>query len=513
MAKRVAGTRRARVRAGGPSGGLEAPGTPDGLHAWLRDVLGVEVPRSPMVEGHAAPFDYLVHAFFGPGEGPADCVVWANRGGGKTFLGAVATALDLLFRPGIEVRVLAGSLEQAARMHAHLRAIFARDALARLVLGRVTDRRLRLRNGSGVELLAQSQVSVRGTRVQRLRCDEVELFDPEVWEAAQLTTRSKVCGGVPVRASIECLSTMHVPHGMMARLVEEARRGRRRLLRWGLVDVLERCGDEHRCRGGEGGDCALWKECAGRAKLDRHPDGSPRISGHVGVDDALRMKGRVSPATWAAEMLCLRPRRTDSVLPEFDPAVHVVKELPWDREGGVAPAATCCGIDFGFRSPTVVLWACVDASGAAWVVDERVERGTILGVHVRAITDRPGPRPAWVGVDPAGRAANDQTGVSAVEVLRRAGLAVRSRRLPMHEGLELVRARLRPADGARPRLFVHARCTALIESLEKYHYDARRPESLDPVKDGHDHAADALRYLVQNLDRPHRTRRASYLGS
>ena len=39
-------------------------------------------------------------------------------------------------------------------------------------------------------VLAQSQRSVRGLRVQKLRCDEVELFDPAVWEAAQLTTRS-----------------------------------------------------------------------------------------------------------------------------------------------------------------------------------------------------------------------------------------------------------------------------------------------------------------------------------
>ena len=42
--------------------------------------------------------------------------------------------------------------------------------------------------------------SVRGTRVQKLRCDEVELFTPEVWDAVQLTTQSKLCGGVEVRA-------------------------------------------------------------------------------------------------------------------------------------------------------------------------------------------------------------------------------------------------------------------------------------------------------------------------
>src|SRR5438876_11388617 len=77
------------------------PKTPDQLHAWLKDVLDVHVPRKPVIEGHAAPFDYLLFTFF-EGQPPAptspadpllagtipptDCVLWANRGGGKTFL-------------------------------------------------------------------------------------------------------------------------------------------------------------------------------------------------------------------------------------------------------------------------------------------------------------------------------------------------------------------------------------------------------------------------------------------
>lgn len=46
----------------------------------------------------------------------ADCVVWAARGTGKTFLGAVATLLDLVFKPGVQIKILGGSLEQSRRM-------------------------------------------------------------------------------------------------------------------------------------------------------------------------------------------------------------------------------------------------------------------------------------------------------------------------------------------------------------------------------------------------------------
>lgn len=496
------------------------PATPDALHGWLHASIGIDIARHPMIPSHRAPFDYLTHVFFeggrllpdGPTEdrAPLDAVVWANRGGGKTFLGAVATMLDLVFKPGIEVRILGGSLEQSKRMLAHLRALFHRPTLAAQLDGRITERRVRLHNGSGAEILAQSETSVRGTRVQKLRCDEVELFDPEVWEAAQLTTRSAdltLPGGrvVEIRGSIECLSTMHRPYALMHRVVQEAREGQRSLFRWGVVDVLDRCEPERPCEA-----CVLLPECEGRAKEEQ------RV-GHIRIDDAVRMKHRVGAATWESEMLCRRPKRSDSVFPEFDRAVHVVGEGPWLPPRGRMLA----GMDFGFRAPTVVLWAIHDEHDALWVLAERVQTETVLDEHARAILAGPGVDgcdgpPVWLGVDPAGKQRNDQTGISASAALRKAGLTVKDNALGTQAGLSLVRARLKPAvaeptPGARAaRLFVHARCTHLIECLERYHYPADRPESLVPEKDGFDHAADALRYLVQNLDHRFETVHASY---
>jgi hypothetical protein len=369
-----------------------------------------------------------------------------------------------------------------------------------------------------VEVLAQSQASVRGTRVQKLRCDEVDLFDPEVWEAAQLTTRSARCGGVDVRGSVECLSTMHVPFGVMHRLVEEARGGARALFRWGVADVLAACGPEHACGAGEGGaspialprlatrgPCPLWEECRGRAKREG------REPGHVEVRDALIAKARVSRAVWESEMLCRIPRRGDAVLPEFDPARHVLDD---DATPGGAWVA---GMDFGIRSPAVVLLACVEPGGVVRVLEERVEAGQVLDAHVQAIREglardgRPAwPQPLWIGIDPAGLARNEQTGVSAAGVLRRAGYRVRAARLPVLRGVALLRAMLAPASGP-PTLFVHRRCRRLIESMARYRYPPDRPECPEPVKgEGWDHAVDALRYLVQNLTREE-ARGACYL--
>jgi len=476
-------------------GGL--PGTDDELHAWIERHLGVVVARRALVEGHAPPFDYIRHAFF-EDESPRDCVVWANRGGGKTFLAAIASLLDLVFKDGIEIRVLGGSLEQAQRMHTHLRDLLDRPGLAHVVDGRITERRVRLHNGSSLELLAQSQRSVRGTRVQKLRCDEVELFDRQVWEAAQLVTRSKVCAGIRVRGSVECLSTMHVPYGLMHQLVGEAREGTRRLFRWGLVDVLGVCGPERACDE----PCALLSECAGKAKARDDVGTAP---GHVDVDDAITQKSRVSEMTWQSEMLCLRPKRSDCVLPEFSPATHVSRMLPEERTAW----AWVGGMDFGIRAPTVVLWGGVDPSGVLWIVDERVVSGQTLSEHINAIRAKSWPAMSWIGVDPAGGQRSGQTGLSDIQAMRREGLVVKHRRLGVNAGLEMVRARLRPAVGGT-RVLVHARCEMLIESLEKYRYPADRPESLEPVKDGSDHCVDALRYLIQNLDLAHETKFSTY---
>jgi hypothetical protein len=110
-------------------------------------------------------------------------------------------------------------------------------------------------------------------------------------------------------------------------------------------------------------------------------------------------------------------------------------------------------------------------------------------------------RLAWIGADPAGLQRSDQTGISTIAHWRRAGFVIRTQPTTIEAGIETVRARLRSADGLIG-LRIHRRCRHLIRSLREYHFDPKRPASETPVKDGPDHAADALRYLIVNLDGP-----------
>ncbi|MCC7145138.1 MAG: hypothetical protein IT443_01695 [Phycisphaeraceae bacterium] len=528
------------------------------LHCLVSVVLGVHVPKHPMTPGSSGPFDYLKAAFFesevsfsgvgntaicdrplndkelagvpgsahgsfqhavwhpsgseagtiaqgSSGTGGGDLVVWANRGGGKTFLGAVATLLDLIFKPGIQVRILGGSLEQSSKMYGYLLGLIhlpgVREIFPDLLGGEPTQRRIALAHGSVVEVLSQSHRSVRGQRVHKIRCDEVELFQPDVWEAAQLVTRSGWCGPVYVRGTVEALSTMHRPFGLMSRIVAraaappggaEGELKPARLFRWCALDVVERCGPSRACQ-----TCALAEDCQGLAR---------RAEGFVPVADLVDQQQRISRQAWESEMLCRQPRRSDSVYPGFDPQVHVAGMEADGSDVANADDLWIAGMDFGLRNPLVMLWGRVihgaqaKARGALEpavleIVDEYSAEGLTLEEHLRAIEKRPWPKPAWIGVDPAGLARNDQTGLSDVQVLRGAGYRVRHRRSNLREGIERIRRRL-----DRRTLRLHSRCRQLQEALVKYHFDPQRPERDEPVKDGPDHLADALRYMVVNLE-------------
>ena len=498
---------------------LPVPQTPDELQVFLRERFGLTVPGAGNVPGHSSPMEYLAHTFFEGrfGRGPGDLVLWANRGGGKTFLGAVATLLDLMFKPGIEVRILAGSLQQASRMHEHLRTLCEHEVV-RALAPKHTARALKLANGSRAEILAASQTAVRGSRVQKLRCDEVDLFRQEIWAAAQLTTRSmKLAGpwGEKVAGTVEALSTMHVPMGMMWSIVSDAvpasgprpetpaKRGARVLFRWGVMGVLEKCPPQRPCAG-----CELWDECQGAAK-------GIATTGHISIDDAIAHKGRIALAQWQAEGLCLRPTRSDAVFPGFSEAHHLYGAAGDDlARAEHQPGSTLlAGMDFGFRSPTTVIYAVLSDDGVLRVVDATSVSSITLAEHLLALQNKAevlrratgcsGVR--FIGVDPAGNQRSAHSGVSSIAALRQAGWVVRARGQPIASGLEVIRQMLERAESGRggqaaPMLLIHRRCSVLIEALHRYHFAADRPYDTQPVKDGPDHAVDALRYLVTNMD-------------
>ena len=168
---------------------VRRPGTRKELAAYVEAFLGLKIPSKKICAGHDSPMDYLAGTFLNEGGVGRDIIVWANRGGGKTQLGAVASLLECVFFPDCQVRILGGSEDQSQRMYQYLRCVLEKD-FGGFVSGGITSRGCRFGNGAAVQVLTQSQKSVRGHHVQRLRCDEVELFEPEVWQASQFVPQS-----------------------------------------------------------------------------------------------------------------------------------------------------------------------------------------------------------------------------------------------------------------------------------------------------------------------------------
>ena len=346
---------------------------------------------------------------------------------------------------------------------------------------------MQLVGGSDIEMLSQSQHAVRGQHVQKIRCDEVDLFDADVWQAVQFATRS----AGRARGSIEVLSTLHRPGGLMHDLVAKAAASPPpttaghgyRLVRWCLWEVIERCDESRRCE-----DCPLAEDCDGKAR---------QADGFYQIDDAIAVKSRSSRAAWEAEMLCTGARREQVVFGEFDRRLHV-RQLKWQADW-----PTYRAIDFGYRSPLVCLWVQVTPDGSVHAIDEYVRTQLPIAQHAAEILRRDPPgRVAMTYVDPAGRQREATSGAACTELLAASGIPCAWRTSSIADGLECIRAALAPADGAAT-LAIDPRCVKLIEAFENYHY--AQPGQGDPerpVKDGPDHCIDALRYFFVNRMRP-----------
>jgi len=274
---------------------------PDELLDFVEAFWGVRVPRAKVCPEHTPPAEYLAATYF---EQVQDCVCWANRSGGKTLNGALATWLDSVFKQGCETKILGGSGEQSLRMYEHIKG-FVTPPFQHLVKGEALRTRTRLVNASNIQILTASTKSVRGPHPQKLKLDEVDEFEDRIYEAALLIPKS----ARGIRASVQIYSTMHKAYGLMNRVISEAAQSGYRVFKWCVFDVIEECVGRE-CQG-----CELWEDCQGRAR---------EADGFYPIEDAISAKRKVSRETWESEMLCRQPSQEGLIYKEFDWALHVI---------------------------------------------------------------------------------------------------------------------------------------------------------------------------------------------
>lgn len=185
----------------------------------------------------------------------------------------------------------------------------------------------------------------------------------------------------------------------------------------------------------------------------------------------------------------------------FSRNVHVYKDtlLPesWPRVRA---------IDFGYTNPFVCLWGAIDEDGRLYIYKEHYRPRMLVKEHA-AIINAENHHYLWTVSD---HDAQDQAELKAC------GIYTRNAQKDVILGIQRTMARLKMQGDGYPRLFVNERCTNTIREFSSYRWQeskADRNDKEEPNKEN-DHAMDALRYMVMELDnvRGRVTEHAAALG-
>jgi hypothetical protein len=455
---------------------------------------GVRIPKVGICEGHVSPFDYLSDSFLYPGRW--DKVCWANRGGGKTFLGAISTWLDSIIMAGCETKILGGSLEQSAKMYAYTAEFWGDEDnyfRERYLAAEPTARRTQLKNNSSFHILTASSKSVRGPHVQRLKLDEIDEFDREIYEAACYIPLSKR----GIRACTEIFSTMHRPYGLMSEIIDSYSEQGYKLYKWCVFEVLKQCREPlDACQ-----RCLLFEDCV----TELYPEGKARKSdGYIPLEDAINEKQKVSYDSWQAEALCKRAKRSGLVFRDYwDDDIHIVDNF-------IVPSGwkKYRALDFGVENPFCCLYIAQSPEDEFFVYDEIYQTGKTSGEWAEIIYKMEmSPRQDMVeGLEFFEFTTADPSALDQRMTFNNHSVpTIPCWNNDIEFGIELVKRLLKihPVRKA-PSLKVLKRCVNTIREFNMYHYRENKTgdRNLDekPV-DSHNHALDAFRYFAADISR------------
>jgi hypothetical protein len=237
---------------------MDRPKDADVLWGMIAKKFGVGLPREVFTPGHSSPFAFVADCFFHPGD---DVAVWACRNGLKTLSASILAALEARFIPGLQVRVLSGSEDQARNLYRYWQRWcggFLKPHLDGPVRAEVTC----LKGGGRLEILAASHKRVRGPKVHRLYEDELDEIDPEIDEAAA----GMLASHSDIPACTRYMSTWHRANGPMRRLVDGSPGNGVRVHKWNVWEVIARCPPSRHRWGAGCRECPLREPCLAKAR-------------------------------------------------------------------------------------------------------------------------------------------------------------------------------------------------------------------------------------------------------
>ena len=155
-----------------------------------------------------------------------------------------------------------------------------------------------------------------------------------------------------------------------------------------------------------------------------------------------------------------------------------------------------CGVDWGYVNKMVCLVCGVDGDGRLHVIEEFYQSKVLIDEFVevcKQFKEKYGIETFYA----------DPSEPAYIQQMNNVGLNFVAADNEIVSGINKVASYLEKQDDGRPRLFVDSKCVNTVMEFENYRY----PESKEgkPVQENplkvHDHAMDALRYIVNSLDK------------
>lgn len=429
--------------------------TDDELHAYIKDTLGINIPRVACCPGHNAPFDFVVDAYF---ERVANLLVHACRSGGKTMSTAALNVLDAGFHNASVVTV-AASRFQAKRGYDYSKGFWFKDAaLEAKLAGEPLMSETRLKSGAKYEILAASSKSVRSPHAPKLRLDEIDEMAPDVFKGALSIPKSQP----GIMSQVLMTSTWHKAAGQMQMMLDEADERGFKVYTWCIWETMERC--ERGCK-----TCPMAPDCEGRAR---------NADGYRPYEEILQQFLVHDRETWESEHLCKVPSKKKRVYAQFDRNIHVIEESE------VPEGLTLYGcVDWGYDNPFAFALLGVSSADVKYVLEENYERHQTDAELAAMMWERYGGKVEGVYCDPSAP--------GSIRVFKQAGFKMRAPKgFKVSDGISAIRRDLKPNDGPPRLYFVRGKTPNMVKEFEGYE---NRPGTDEPKKEN-DHGPDAIRY-------------------
>ena len=175
------------------------------------------------------------------------------------------------------------------------------------------------------------------------------------------------------------------------------------------------------------------------------------------------------------------------VYDQWDEAKFVVDEVPDEYDRMIV------GVDQGYNNPSCFLLLGV-FDDRVYVIDEWYERHKLEQQVIEVAKQ-------WKAKHPIDCFIVDPAAATLRAAMRHADLDVMPANNAVFSGIQTVAGRLSSDPSGKPRLVIHRRCTNLLREFGSYEWMSKQDGTLkDQPKKEHDHALDALRYSVVEID-------------